>query len=146
MSEWLEINPAEFSKSEQVVIHGANVELFLSPYDLPEAVRGSYDGNEKKFSMEFRYIGGDEPLDTDVRGTTTISVGRRSKRLYKIELAVDLTKGKSVGLRLMLPTIDEVLDKLAQDFPDARRSGNYKVAKTILEKRGDKILENQVAA
>lgn len=148
MSEWLEINPTEFSKPEQVQIRGAKVDVFLSPYDMPEAVRGSYDKDAKKFLIEFRYIGGDEPLETDVLENATISIGKRSKRIYKIELGkIELTKEKRVGLRLILPKkVDAVLENLEQDLGSPQRSGNYQVAKRIVEKRAERLLQDQVAA
>lgn len=147
MSEWLDVNPKEFSKPEQLRIRGVNVDVFLSPYDMPEAVRGTYDKNEQKFTIEFRYIGGDEPLERDVQDKTTISVGKRSKRIYKIELTqVELTNKMSVGLRLMLPKVDAALDRLEHDYASAQRSGNYQIAKKILEKRGETIFARQVAA
>jgi hypothetical protein len=148
MSDWLEINPSEFSKPEQVQIRGAKVEVFLSPYDMPEAVRGSYNKEQKKFLIEFRYIGGDEPLETEVRDDTTLSIGRRSKRIYKIELGkIELTKDKQVALRLVLPKqVDSVLTNLEGGQGAAQRSGNYRVARKIVEKRAEKLIENQVAA
>jgi hypothetical protein len=147
MSEWLEINPKEFSKPEQVQIRGIKVDVFLSPFDMPEAVRGSYNKNTKKFLIEFRYIGGDEPLETDLLENTTVSIGKRSKRIYKIELEqIELENEKKVGLRLILPKVDAALESLAHVQSSAPHSGNYQIAKTILKERAEKLLQQQVAA
>jgi hypothetical protein len=146
MSDWLEIIPKEFSESEHVQIRGVSVEVFLSPFDMPEAVRGSYDKDAKKFLIEFRYIGGDEPLSSDSLEGATISIGKHSKRIYKIELEqVDLTNEQKVGLRL-IPKVDAVLESLEHDRDSARRAGNYKVAKKIWHKWAEKLFQNQVAA
>jgi len=147
MSDWLEINPKEFSASEHVQIRGVNIEVFLSPFDLPEAVRGSYDRDAKKFLIEFRYIGGNEPLATDMLESDTISIGKHSKRIYKIELGqVGLTEGEKIGLRLILPKVNAVLESLEHNRDSARRAGNYRVAKKILQQRAEKLFQNQVAA
>jgi hypothetical protein len=147
MSEWLEINPTEFSKPVQVQIRGAKVDVFLSPYDMPEAFRCSYDKDTKIFLIEFRYIGGDEPIEIDTLESATISIGKRSKRVYKIELEkIELTKEKQFALRLILPKIDAVLENLEHDRGLTQHSGNYQVAKRILEKRAEKLIQNQVAA
>jgi hypothetical protein len=148
MAEWLKLDPAEFSKAEHKSLHGVDVEVYLSPYDIPEAVRGSYNKENRRFLIEFKYIGGDEPLETetDNRSGAILKIGRHSKRIYQIEIDMDSTKEKMIGLRLILPKVDRVLNKLAKDFSSTRHMGNYEVAKEILAKRADKIFSRQVAA
>lgn len=136
MSDWLTVNPAEFNKPEQKKIHGMNVEVFVSPYDMPEAVRGTYAQESKIFTIEFRYIGGDESLEPVIQEGITAFVGKHSKRIYKIEFPIE--NQRAVGLRL----IPEVLGRL-QNHPSPRL-GNYQVAKEILSKRGEKLFERSV--
>jgi hypothetical protein len=79
--------------------------------------------------------------------SATISIGKHSKRIYKIELEqVDLSQEKKVGLRLILPKVDAVLESLEHDRDSARRAGNYRVAKKIWHQRAEKLFQNQVAA
>lgn len=140
MSEWLRVNPAEFSKPEQRKIHGMNVEVFVSPYDMPEAVRGILEADSKTFTIEFRYIGGDEPLEQVIQDRVTTFVGKHSERIYKIVLP--MAKEQPVSLRLV-PQVNAIIRQL-EKIP-SRRSGNYQVAKEIVSKRAGKLLERAAA-
>lgn len=130
--EWINLDPTSFNEVQQMPLEGLNVEVFLSPYDVPEAVRGIRDERSNHFVIEFKYIGGEEPVETELQGDLAFKIGKHSKRLYKIEIA-DAAFGdkKSVGLSLLLPKVDTAIDTLAKNPKAMRRVGNYKAAKKI---------------
>lgn len=144
MTAWIKIDPANFGKAKRTSISGVSVEVYSSPFDVPEAVRGFYNKTEQKFVIQFQYIGGKEPLKTNVPAENIqLTIGRHSKRLYGIEMLIDekklREKGTKVDTHLFLPTVDKVLDKLVQRAEAAHRTGNYKVAKEILSKRAKEL-------
>lgn len=137
---WISLDPAQFSEAQQMSIEGLNVEVFLSPYDMPEAVRGLREEHPDKFVIEFKYIGGEEEVETETQGDLAFKIGKHSKRLYSIEVA-DTAFGdkKSVGLSLMLPKLDTAIDKLAENPKAIRRIGNYKAAKEVAHAFSDQL-------
>lgn len=137
MNEWLKLDPAVFNTSKHESVGGADIEVFLSPYDVPEAVRAVNDSENNHFIVEFKYIGGDEPVETEAPDhQVTFKIGKHSKRLYAIYIdTATLTPDKPFVLNFLLPEVSEALHKLADNPETARRSGNYTVAQEILTER-----------
>lgn len=100
MAEWLRlknIQPhAGPSPSPDVLF-----DVVVSPYDVPEAVRGFRTAQEN-FRVEFRYIDGEEPSRPPERIGEHIKVfrGRITHRLLAIEVDVEAIGAQSVGLTI----------------------------------------------
>ncbi|QFS88427.1 MULTISPECIES: hypothetical protein [unclassified Marinobacter] len=94
-TQWLKINPSEFAERAEKGNQGRK--RFISPYDLPEAVRAyeSRDGNHIVF--EFRYIPIKESiLKKELNEDVNFEIGKASKRIYKITARKEaLEKGQS---------------------------------------------------
>lgn len=147
MSDWVKLNPSEFNKSEHKVIHGVDLEVFLSPYDIPEAIRGAFQKESGKFVIEFKYIGGSEPLDEkDENESILLQIGRHSKRLYQIQVAIDPDMHKTIGLKLFLPKVNRLLENLSKSLGREVPARNYEVTREILAKKGKQILHDAHAA
>lgn len=86
MSEWHLIDTSHFMKPQTSTEGGVRVEFSLSPYDIPEAVRGYFDERSRKSIIEFRYIQ-EEPCDrVSINEQVAVLLGKRSFRLYGIEI------------------------------------------------------------
>ncbi|HEY2931851.1 MAG TPA: hypothetical protein VGK99_08880 [Acidobacteriota bacterium] len=128
-----------------VFVRPTAVTLHLSPYDVPEAVRGFYDEDLKRFVIEFRYIG-DEPTE---RAESSVAhfgfrVGKNSSRIYAIEIDVDALKAKQVALKVELQkAIDNLTERVSsrKSATDLRKE-NYALAKEIITHEGSKIFEH----
>jgi hypothetical protein len=88
-AEWIHLKPNEIDCKHQGGKKGIHLEFSLSPYDIPDRVRGRYCPERKRFVIEFRYIS-EEPL-TERRLTEHVSVkeGTNSGRLYDVLIDVD---------------------------------------------------------
>ena len=138
MSEWVRIDAEKLNTSQPQAIRGVDITVRMSPYDKPEAVRGGYDEDLRRFVIEFRYMG-DEPLKHKQEGKyIRLRIGRNSGRLYGIEVDVDAMKAQAVDLNVEVEVSDAVLqaiNSLPQKHP---RHENYEVAKdTITQKKGE---------
>lgn len=135
--EWIKVDEKQYdSPPKEIKRSGVVFEVFISPYDLPEAVRGSYDDQRKRFVIEFRYIQ-DEPKEKVVGGQfVTFEVGKHSKRLYHIEVDVDKLRVNTVALQLVDKAIDHLGVQLShtQDLPP-----NFQVAKRVLHDNVSKL-------
>src|ERR1044071_7101391 len=96
MSDWVEVTgarvPVEAHDRPGVLIH-----LLVSPYDVPLAARGRYDGEHKRFFIDLKYMSS-EPVEERQEGELTLEVGRRSKRIYSIGVDIDALNASAVGL------------------------------------------------
>ena len=88
-SEWIRLNAEEIDAKERAGHKGVHLEFSLSPYDIPDRVRGYYCDKVKRFVIEFRYMT-EEPL-TERRLSEHVSVkeGKNSGRLYDVLIDVD---------------------------------------------------------
>lgn len=143
------MEPTEFVHGESAMVRGVNVTLVVSPYDVPEAFRGDYSPDRKRFRIEFRYIS-DEPTNTEkVDEHVCFEIGRKSGRLYAIEIDVDRFGAEKVEVRV---GVDErVSDRLRGAFRAysekhhrSRRPENLRVTQQILERVPPRLLATPV--
>lgn len=55
-SPWLNLDTAQLYKAKQKSLNGVQVNLFLPPSLIPNAVRGGFSKEEQRFVIEFRYL------------------------------------------------------------------------------------------
>lgn len=138
MGDWIRVDPREFDLRSPQRLNNVEINLLVSPYDVPEGVRGAYDESIDRFVIEFRYIG-DEPWRREVPDRhLALRVGRKSNRLYGIEIDVKRLRAESVVLRVQVPElVRSAIEQLVRR-PDARRD-NYNLAKDVIAKRKDEL-------
>ena len=135
-SSWIEINPSEYDEETIAQQAGVEFHVFISPYDMPQAVRGGYDANRKLFAIDFKYIG-DEPTERQqLDQYVTMHLGKKTRRLYRIDADVHGLGVTAVGLRLT-----QAIDQLRAQFGAANsREANLRVAKEVLVGKQKEIL------
>ena len=138
MSEWVRLDAEKLNTPQLQAIRGVNITVRMSPYDVPEAVRGYYDKVQRRFVIEFRYID-DEPLQKKQKGEhITLRIGRHSGRLYGIEVDIDAMKSQAVDL-------NQAIDSLASLPRKRSRHENYEIAKKAITEKKDEIFASLVA-
>ncbi len=141
MSEWIELEPSSLGRNEHDQIDGVEIIVGLSPYDVPEAVRGGYDKDIGRFVIEFRYLDdGEERVSDAQEEDVVLLVGEHSKRLYAIHVDVDRLKAEKVGLKVLIPEVDEAIDKLGRKPQYSGRLSHYEVAKDVISQNSEKLL------
>ncbi len=144
MSKWLQVNPDAEELTQRLQTEGSKVkvEFLVSSYDIPDAVRGSYNEESGRFVIEFKYIdNSNEPTKPEPQDDyVTFIVGKNSSRLYQIEIDVKALKIEKVELRMK--TKDEVkktLDNLIQRPINRFRQDNYKLTQKALSEIEDEL-------
>jgi hypothetical protein len=136
MSEWIKLDPEKFSSSgrENKRDKGVELSISLSPYDVPDAVRGFYDKRLQRFVIEFRYISSEDWELRLHRDHVNFRVGRNSGRLYGIEIDLREWQARHVELDMRLPKIvDRALEQeLTTSLRGRRTEDNYRVAKDVI--------------
>ena len=136
-AEWVRVDPAEFDQEETREHRGVHFTVFLSPYDLPDGVRGWKD-EKGPFFIEFKYItSGERTRAQHVVEFVTLHLGKNSGRLYKIEVDVDARGAKSVELNAI---VAKAIDKIKNG--NKQRASKYDVAKRVLEARKDEVYKD----
>src|SRR5687767_6301690 len=105
MTDWVRIDPQALSVASTTREPGRGVELTitLSPYDIPDGVRGVYDEQRGRYVIEFSYIE-DEPWDYGEQDKyVRLRIGKASRRLKGVELDVDKITADSVSVRMEVP-------------------------------------------
>lgn len=139
MQEWTEVkfDDAKIFKSEGISVH-----MIVSPYDIPEGIRGFFDNDKERFVIEFKYIGDEPTEDRQEDKHYALRVGQNSGRLYAIEINVHELKAKSVSLQVgvILKEVARAFDKLASKPLNAKRSLNYRLARNAVITTKDLVM------
>lgn len=92
-------------RQESVEVDGVHLTVEASPYDVPTAVRGSYDTKRGLFKIEFRYID-DEPAanaDSTYDGIS-VTEGKHSGKLLTISIPIDKPGWADAGVIALTTT------------------------------------------
>ncbi len=145
MSTWLHVNESnaeELTQRLQTEGSKVKVEFLVSSYDIPEAVRGSYDKKSGRFVIEFRYVGSsNEPTKPKPQDEyVTFIVGKNSSRLYQIEINVKALKIEKVELCMKIrDEVKKTLDNLIQKPINRFRQDNYRLTQKALSEIEDDL-------
>ncbi len=138
--KWINIDQKELNKPSNKKENGVILRMFLSPYDIPEAVAGHQE--DGKIYVEFRYVAGSEPLKKErVTKNLWFHVGKNSGRVYKIEMNDKLLlEEDAIHLEFFADKVSENIDsfkdkhvKFASKSLDAIRSWLRKQPEELLQ-------------
>lgn len=144
MSEWVELDADDLNPPRTETFQGVQINVFLSPYDVPEGVRG-YSEKSGWFVIEFKYIA-EEPLRRErPEPHLVLRVGKNSGRLYKIEVDVGALGAQAVALNVCVPElVSTAIDSLKRDRH--RRGENYDLAKKVISDRKEQVFKELAPA
>lgn len=141
-AKWLHVEPNRYDEGEDVSRKGVAFHVFLSPYDLPEAVRGQYNERLRRFIIDFKYMTEEASDLLKVDAYVKLRVGQRSRRLYQIEVDVQGLGASQVALK-----IGQAIDQLPSLLDTPRPpTGNFNVAKAVIQRKQPELLEGLTAA
>lgn len=138
MTEWLQLDGKRLNPLQKREIRGVKIDVYLSPYDVPEAVRGFYDESIKRFVIEFKYLG-EESKRLQRNKHLELRVGKNSGRLYRIDVDVESLKAEAVSLNMHIPELlSKTIDRLEPATSDLRQD-NYDLAKRVISERKEDL-------
>ena len=147
MSDWVPLTIQTLAFSRHRKIRGVDIDLVISPYDIPEAVRGEYDKNLRRFVIEFRYMS-DEPWEYDKYDSgIALRIGRHSGRLYGIEVDVHALDAQRINLRMTVEkAVANAINRLVHQSEKIQRRENYEIAKEAIQEKQNEIFESLITA
>ncbi len=148
---WLRIDPERYDELHEIGMFYRDLELniVVSPNDIPDSVRGGYDEEHKKFVIEFKYMVREEYEVDQVSEEVEVRIGQHSGRILGFEIDVDVLKARSIGrLNLAAPATTakpfravEAAIELVVSRSEATRMENYNVTRRVLQDRQEEVFE-----
>lgn len=139
---WIKLDSARLNQPQTETFRGAQVEVRMSPYELPEAVRAYTNPDRTCFTIEFRYLGTDEPVRETPVGAVTPYTGRESGRLLRLDIDLSRLPGGAHGLTLKM--VHQAIDSLGKGPDRLARRRHYEVVEQTLEENPE-LLEAAVS-
>ena len=128
MNRWTTVETEEFDKAKRTRREGIKIEVSLSPYDVPEAVRGSYCAERKKFIIFFKYLSKEATRPRRISEHISVNEGVRSNRMYEIEIEIDVTALNVEQIQLeVTPILKDFYESLPE--PKHRNSSDDSISR-----------------
>ena len=139
-NEWIEIDASTLDLSlDEPYSDGVHIRLFVSPYDVPEAVRGRFDDDSGKFVIEFRYLDTETWKLEEEDKFVSLRVGKHSQRLHGIE--VDVEEAEASYVSLAITAIDHQAARAAN-----QAHKNYRIIKELIDRLTPQIFPAAAAS
>jgi len=124
--EWISVDPQELDTVQSHTENGVEINIGLSPYQIPEGVRGYYDEELERFVIELKYLDDDEELER-VWDAHHISLfaGKGSHCLYEIHVDVKSLDVNAVSLKLSTKKVEDEIRRMAEDNRFAKMRRHY---------------------
>jgi len=144
MSTWIEDPLADVLEELQQVeddkVENIQIQLFISPYDVPDAVRSYFDEKKKRFVIDFKYIGNEDWLLQRLNEFLSLRLGKNSERLYGMEFDINGLKAQSVQLEITVKNeIAKAVSQLYKRVGEGPRYHNYRLVNETINRRFDEL-------
>jgi hypothetical protein len=146
MAKWVQVDWEKLNQPRQQTINGVAVTVYLSPYDMPEAVKGEYNDAKDRFVVRFQYLGGKEPIEYRSEDEhVQLGIGRKTSRLHEILVDVNALQANSVMLKmqpseLVANEVKEAIERFARSpVAVAPQQGNYEAVSEVLQQRREQV-------
>ncbi len=133
--KWIRLDPRHYGTSEKEDRNGVEFHLHVSPYDLPDAVRGFFDRERGRFAIEFKYISPEDTHEQKVDEHVSVRVGKSSRRLYRIDLDV-----ASLGAEQVVLRVKSAVDALAASEISRLPTDNASVVQHVLADKSPELV------
>lgn len=151
IGHWVKVQSSNYDEPHEIGLEmGIDVDLFLSPYQIPQKVRGSYDPSSGRLLIEFRYMVDEAYHVERIADHVWARLGDHSGRVVGFEVDVDQLRASSVTLSVPEPANDayDALVRTWQSWTAQSVAGanveNYHVTAKVLADKHDEVLEGLI--
>jgi len=146
--EWRPLVPEDLV-GQDIVTHqsGVTIRVFVSPFDVPEGVRGYYDDSAHVFRIEFKYPF-DEELVPQAKAPDNLRlfVGKNSGRLKQIEVDVDALGAEVLLVHVVPNLVDQAIEELSKSPPARVRHANYDLTRKVISNHRRELFDDLALA
>ncbi|WP_342316122.1 hypothetical protein [Lysobacter sp. FW306-1B-D06B] len=128
-AEWIEVDEDRYDKDyeERRDVRSVVIHVSASPYDIPHQVKGEFAPDSHRLVITFRYLADEPTHQVHLAKHAIAAVGKKSGRVYSIEIDVDSLNVEEVKLKLQ---IDDAISNLAEI--KHKRERNYDLARKVV--------------
>lgn len=124
---------------------GRGLVIELSPYDMPREVETKYDKDSGVLRLDFKYVDQEEALNKDAGPGLKMRVGKYSGKILGFEFSASEQNIKKVKL-VAIQQVDMAIDNALPNLQKFNQRANYKVVRSILDRKREPILASLAAA
>lgn len=143
MNPWIRLMPSRLNHRRIEDIGGVPVEVYLSPYDVPEAVRSYRDDATGHLIVQFRYMRVEEPKEPLsqhwVSNCVHIALGKHSGRIYRMELDLSQASTGTHPSTLVSAIVGRAIDDLARERDGGRTAAKYLATQEAINAASDQL-------
>lgn len=144
---WVRIEEPDVNKAKEKNVQGTTLSMKLSSFDIPHEARSKFDSSAGVLHVTFYYADGGEKYDKVVviNDGLKVTTGKRSKRLYEIELDVSARLSLDcwpLKVQLELEQAEESLVAYSKTHPSARAQ-SFEAVKNVLAKYGRNLIPSE---
>jgi hypothetical protein len=136
MPKHIELNRETFDPPRRESIRGVEVEVSLSPYDVPDAVSSRFDAKYGKLIVRFAYAASEPLKNVRLWEHVVLVIGSRTLRLHGVEFDLFSFKeahvGEAVSAERLAHEIGQAIDALSRTPGTELRAGNYRLAREVI--------------
>jgi hypothetical protein len=129
---WKQVNDdliARLSKEGVQESKGIQFTVMMSPYAIPEAIKGEFNNEHKVFEIRFRYMDEEKAETKKIDQHVSILVGVNSGRLMGIDVDI---------LKLDVSVVSLALKEFEKTVPEKQRR-NFEAAREVLLSKAEEL-------
>lgn len=138
-SPWIRVDANKYAPEHVVRQQGTEFHVMASPYDLPEAVRATFDRARNRIVFEFKYISaelGEEERKID----ESISVFVSPKRHRVLRIEIDQMRAAQGKIVIRVAQALDALTGAAANHEPPRE--NIRVTRSVLDDKQQELLRS----
>jgi hypothetical protein len=137
MKQWIEVPPAQTFSSHSERLAGTDVDVFISPYNVPRAICAEKSPDGEHFMIYIKYLDGEEGPGGETRtspdGVVRVFYGKTSGRVAQLEITLSRSKERANRLRRTIEKIEKALSDFQANEQKPSRKLNYRAASEAIE-------------
>jgi len=138
MNTWIPVNRGTFEDGKIERFHGVEIKVFISPYDIPEAIGAGYDDKIDRFVIKFRYLSEEPTYEQKQDDVISLKLGKRSSRIC--EVIIDMKKVNASEVKLCLvEAVTNAINQFEKRNPNAGPLERFEVSKNLINENRSQI-------
>ncbi len=142
---WMRVDTSKLNTKEVLQIKGVTVNLFVSPYDVPDMIGVRMDEDRKVFVIEFKYFFEEPTVARQLGQYVTAHIAKQSSRVHRIEIDVEKSGVNQVQLLIQDRAV-RALDQLTQSDAADKGGDNFRMVRDIISHQLARAFADQAVA
>lgn len=140
--QWHKVDSQALNLGQTEQFRGAEIKVFVSPYDIPEAVSGGFDPAIDRFVIAFKYLNEERTYHQRQDDVISLRLGKNSGRIWAIEVDTNALGAKHLSLELQ-GVIDEAINRFAHSGHSPMTPASGRITRDVISLNRDALFSNK---